>query len=172
MSEAIIDIGFLDPKKFDFYQSAGFLGLKYDGKEYKRVSVRRALPHQMPEEFLSVCDHEQKEIGIIRNLKDLPKEQASLVREELLHRYFCPEVQQVVTVNDKMGYVYMEVLLLSSINNESYSKSFAVKDVSKNIRKLNDEQLIIFDVDGNRYLVPRLSKLDAKSVRLLEPYVF
>ncbi len=167
-----MNIDFMEVEKLEFYRNTGFLGLRYDGNDYKRIAIRRVLPHQMPEEYLSVCDHEQKEIGIIKSLAQLSGEQAALVRDELVHRYFCPEVKEVLTVNDKMGYVYMEVSLLSELNGETYKKSFAVKDVSKNIRKVSDEELFIFDVDGNRYIVKVLSKLDKKSIRLLEPYLF
>jgi hypothetical protein len=37
---------------------------------------------------------------------------------------------------------------------------------------LKNEKLIIFDVDGNRYIIPSLDGLDKKSLKRLEPYLF
>lgn len=162
-----IDIGILDISKAEFYHSSGgFTGLRYGDEDYKRVSLRRVLPVGKPLDFISVADVENKEIGILRSIEELSSEQSQLVLEELDRRYYCPNVKEIKSIHDKLGYVYMELCL------GEYTKSCAVKDVNKNIRLLDDDQLIIFDVDGNRYIVPSLSKLNKKSLRRLEPYMF
>lgn len=166
-----IDIGFLDINKAEFFMTpGGFVGLKYDGKEYRRVSLRRALPVVRPFEYISVADHEDKEIGIIKNVEELSEGQRKIVIDELNRRYFCPEILEVRSVKDKLGYVYFELVL--KVGGQVYNKNCAVKDVSKNIRMLDEKRLIIFDVDGNRYIVNSLSDLDAGSLRRLEPYLF
>jgi len=49
-----IDIGFLDPKKAEFYVTAGgFTGLRYEGNDYKRITLRRAFPIGKPSEYMS-----------------------------------------------------------------------------------------------------------------------
>jgi hypothetical protein len=55
---------------------------------------------------------------------------------------------------------------------EKHERSAAINDVNKNIRMIGANRLIIFDVDGNRYIVNALDKLDGKSLRRLEPYMF
>ena len=79
-------------------------------------------------------------------------------------------IVEIKSVKDKLGYVYMEVTIRGE--GRTYDLNCAVKDVNKNIRMLDEDRLIIFDVDGNRYLVESLSKLDPKSVKRLEPYLF
>ncbi len=170
LSEAI-DIGFIDPEKAQFYMTpGGFLGLKYEEKDYKRVSLRRAMPIGKPFEYISVADHEDKEIGVIRAIDELPEEQRKVVVDELNKRYFCPEILEVKSVKDKLGYVYFELVLKAG--EQVYTKSCAVKDVSKNIRMLDEKRLFIFDVDGNRYIVNDLQSLNGRSLRRLEPYLF
>jgi len=170
LSEAI-DLGILDPEKAEFFETpGGFTGLRYDGTEYKRVSMRRAMPIAEPSSYISVADHENKEICVIRSLDDLSEENRRIVSQELDRRYYCPEVVSIESVKDKMGYVYMELRLTG--HGEEFSKSCAVKDVTKNIRMLDENSLIIFDVDGNRYIVPSLAGLDKKSLKRLEPYLF
>lgn len=170
LSEAI-DIGYLDVKTAEFYKTAGgFLGLKVQGEDYKRVSLRRALPMGRPGEYISVADADNKEIGVIRSVKELSDTQAALVNEELDRRYYSPAVKEIKSVKDKLGYVYMELLVGGP--DRAYERNCAVKDVNRNIRMISDDALIIFDVDGNRYVVSSLSKLDKKSLKRIEPYLF
>ena len=169
--ESAIDIGFLVPENATFYKTeGGFTGLKYADTDYKRIVLRRALPIGMPTEYISVADGENKEIAIIKSLLDLSDEQMSIVADELNKRYFCPEVYEIKSVKDKMGYVYMEMSIGTQAG--KFEKNCAVKDVSRNIRMLDDNRLLIFDVDGNRYIINSLAALDKKSIKRLEPYLF
>ncbi|MCL2462000.1 MAG: DUF1854 domain-containing protein [Defluviitaleaceae bacterium] len=166
-----VDIGWLDLAKAEFYAGAGgFTGLRYGGKDYKRVQLRRSMPVQYPSEFISVADHENKEIGLIRKLTDLSDGQLAIVSDELARRYYCPEIISVKSVRDKLGYVYIEMAV--SAGGGAHERSAAVNDVNKNIRLLDANRLIIFDVDGNRYIVNAIDKLDKKSLQRLEPYMF
>ena len=166
-----IDIGILDLSKAEFYKTpGGFTGLKYAGTDYKRIALRSALPVGNPMEYISVADKDNKEIGMIRSLSELSGDQYKIVTTELVNRYYSPTVYEVKSVKDKLGYVYLELLIGS--DDQRYTKSCAVKDVNKNIRMLDDDRLAIFDVDGNRYIIQSLAELDKKSLKRLEPYLF
>jgi hypothetical protein len=102
---------------------------------------------------------------------ELEAKQRTIVSDELDHRYYCPNILEIKSVKDKLGYVYAEFLLGEDRAN-SHTKSCALKDVSKNIRMLDDRKIIIFDVDGNRYIVNDVTKLDKHSRKRLEPYLF
>jgi hypothetical protein len=128
------------------------------------------MPLADPDSYISVADHENKEICVIRSLSDLTGGQLRIVRDELDRRYYCPEIRMIKSVKDKMGYVYLELVL--SGQGGDFDKNCAVKDVNKNIRLVDEDRLIIFDVDGNRYIVQSLAALDKKSVKKLEPYLF
>lgn len=163
----ITDIGILDPKETKFFVSDnGFVGLNYMDKEYIRVVLSRTLPFKMPEEYISVSDIESKEIGILRNIDNLSVEQALIVRNELEKRYYCPVVLEIISVKEKMGYVYFDIRI------QGGTRTFAVKDVSRNIRQLEKGSIIIFDVDGNRFLISDYSDLDAKSRKRIDSYLF
>lgn len=170
LSQAV-DIGWLDLDKAEFYEgTGGFTGLRYGDKEYKRIQLRRAMPDRYPSEYISVADHENNEIGMIKALTDLRGPQLGIVSNELDRRYYCPEIIEVKSVRDKLGYVYMEMDVFAG--GERHERSAAVNDVNKNIRMIGANRLIIFDVDGNRFIINALDKLDGKSLRRLEPYMF
>ena len=167
-----LDIGIMDMGKAEFYATeGGFTGLKYGGAEYKHITLRRILPIGMPMEYISVADHENKEIGIIRSVEALNDDQLKIVAKELDNRYYSPLITEIISVRDKLGYVYIEMKLKNKSGNISV-KSCAVKDVNRNIRMLGENSLIIFDVDGNRYLVEDILAMDKNSVKKLDPYLF
>jgi hypothetical protein len=170
--ENTIDLGILDIKEAEFYSgSGGFAGLKYKGEDHSHVILRRIMPMQQPFNYISVADHDNKEIGILKAVEDLPENQREIVITELDNRYYSPEVLEVVSVQDKLGYVYME-LRLKNKKGVEYKKNCAIKDVSRNIRMLSETSVIIFDVDGNRYIVDDLKRLSRQSLRKLDAYLF
>ncbi|MCL1861998.1 MAG: DUF1854 domain-containing protein [Defluviitaleaceae bacterium] len=166
------DLGILEIKEAEFYSdSGGFAGLKYKGEDHAHVILRRIMPLRHPFEYISVADHDNKEIGILKNVDDLPSSQREIVKNELDNRYYSPEVLDVVSVQDKLGYVYLE-LRLKNKKGVEYKKNCAIKDVSRNIRMLSDTSVIIFDVDGNRYIVEDVKRLSRQSLRKLDAYLF
>jgi hypothetical protein len=166
------DIGIMDMEKAEFYVTAGgFTGLKYGGADYKHITLRRILPIGKPMEYISVADHENKEIGIIRSVEALKGDQLKIVVNELDNRYYSPLIAGIISVSDKLGYVYIEMKLKNKSGSIS-TKSCAVKDVNRNIRMLGDNSLIIFDVDGNRYIIEDIMAMDKNSVKKLDPYLF
>ena len=166
------DLGILDIKQAQIYATAGgFVGLKYKGEDHKHVTLRRIMPLEMPMEYISIADTENKEIAILRKISDLPQDQQDIVVKELDSRYYAPEVLDVLSIQDKLGYVYMEMQLRNKQGKE-YKKNCAVKDVSRNIRMTSPTSVIIFDVDGNRYVISHVEQLNKASMRKLDAYLF
>ena len=167
-----LDLGIMDVKEAEFYATeGGFAGLKYKGEDYKHVILRRIMPMEEPTRYISVADNENKEIAILRSIDELPEAQRKVVVDDLDNRYYSPEILDVISVQDKLGYVYIE-MKLKNMRGVEYTKNCAIRDVSRNIRMLGDTSFIIFDVDGNRYLAPDVTKLSRASMRKLDVYLF
>ena len=167
-----MDLGILDVKECTFYTAdGGFLGLKHKGEDYRHIVLRRIMPIEYPMEYISVADHENKEVGIVRRVGDLSSEQKALVETELDNRYYTPQVLEVLDVQDKLGYVYM-TMKLKNKQGRVYDKSCAIKDVSRNIRTLPNDSVLIFDVDGNRYTIPVIKDMNKTSLKKLDAYLF
>ncbi|MCL1885042.1 MAG: DUF1854 domain-containing protein [Defluviitaleaceae bacterium] len=171
-----MDLGILDIRDAEFYSgSGGFAGLRYKGEDHHHIVLRRIMPMKHPFHYISVATaadgNDYKEIGILKAVEELPENQREVVITELDNRYYSPEVLEVVSVQDKLGYVYMEIRLKNKKGVE-YKKNCAIKDVSRNIRMLSDTSVIIFDVDGNRYIIEDLKRLSRQSLRKLDAYLF
>ena len=167
MSDNKLSITFLEPDicKFSFNQN-GFLVLSVDGESKGRVKLIRSYPYSLTDEYICVYDIEDNEIGIIRDLKELDKESLDAANKELQNRYYCPTVTSVKSIKERMGHFYFDVVI------DGTDKSFTVRDLTRNLRSANENTLLIFDVDGNRYIIPDQEKIEQKSRRLLEPYLY
>ena len=166
------DLGFLDIKEAAFFSTeGGFTGLRYKGEEYKHIVLRRTMPIKEPMKYISVADHENKEIAIIASVDELPEKDKEIVMRELDNRYYSPEIIDIISVQDKLGYVYISMRLKNKQGKE-YDKSCAIKDVTRNIRMIGDNSVIIFDVDGNRYVSSDLKNMNKASLRRLDSYLF
>ena len=139
--------------------------MRLKGTEYNRVILTRALPLALPDSYICVTDVERKELGIIEHIDDFPEDQQLLISKELSQRYFCPDITAITAIKEKMGHFYFDVKI------GDYSMSFTIRDLSKNIR-CADNQIILTDVDGNRFLISDINRIDKKSRRKLEPYLY
>ncbi len=157
---------FVSPENCIFFESDfGFLGVKLNGKEYPRVILTRALPLTNPDAFICISDVEKNEIGIIEQTLDFPEEQQIFINKELSLRYFCPSIDEIIRIKEKMGHFYFDVKI------GDQEKSFTVRDISKNVRQLG-KSVTITDMDANRFLIPDISTIPSKSRRILEPYLY
>lgn len=167
----ISTVNYLNDNEIQFIKTeGGFLTLKVNDTEYKRVMLQRAFPLSMPAEYISVRevrpDREPgDEIGIIKSLASLSECNRSLAEEELITRYFTPEITKITKLKDERGFVYLEAETTSG------ARKITAANNSSSFIKLSAVRLLIVDVDGNRFDIPDMSKLDKKSLRNLEVVV-
>lgn len=162
-----LSIEFLSPESCDFsFNENGFLIFTYKGENKGRVKLIRTYPYTLEDEYICVHDLNDKEFGIVRNLNDLDDNSAECAKKELKNRYYCPTVATVKSVKERMGNFYFETII------DNKKKNFTVRDITKNLRFAGEKSLLIFDVDGNRYIIPDFEKIEEKSKRLLEPYLY
>ncbi len=161
----------LDCSKLDFYRDdAGFISLKYEGTEYFNVRLTRLMPFYSATTYISVAyDNEEKEfkeIGVIKDMKELSDEQYKLVDEYLEYKYFMPEITKVYSIKDNSrGFIFVD------IDTTAGRKTICIRDWYSNFRMLSDKYLYANDVDGNKYCCNDINKLDKKSLAVLEIYI-
>ena len=118
---------FLSPADCVFSESAnGFLQAEIRGETHRRVILTRALPLTTPDHYICVSDADKKEFGILHDVRDFSESQQALIRKELELRYYCPSIERIDSVKEKMGNFYFDVIIGGK------KKAFTVKDISKN----------------------------------------
>ncbi len=162
-----LSIKFLNPKECLFsFNGKGFLVFTLNGEEKGRVKLIRTYPYKLKSEYICVHDLEDNELGIIRDLSELEEKSKENAEKELENRYYCPTVTSVKSIKERMGHFYFETVI------DGKDKSFTVRDITRNLRFASEDTLLIFDMDGNRYIIPDFEAIEPKSRRLLEPYLY
>lgn len=161
-----LETEYVRPDGCSFFRSGEcFLGMKLGDAEYRRVILTRAMPLNLPDKYICITDIEKNELGIIENISDFPDGEQELIRSELSQRYFCPNVTDIISIKEKMGHFYFDVMI------GEYKRSFTIKDLAKNIR-CSEDSVTLTDVDGNRFVIDDIKKINRKSRRKLEPYLY
>ena len=151
--------------RFSFNKN-NFLTMTLCGEPKGRVKLIRAYPYSLKEEYICIHDLDDNEIGIIKTLAELDNDSREACIKELQDRYYCPTVTHVKSIKERMGHFYFETVI------DGKEKKFTVRDITRNLRYAYDSTLLIFDMDGNRYVIPEFEKIEEKSKRLLEPYLY
>lgn len=136
-----------------------------DWQDLGRVYFHRMFPFDAPNEFVSVLDKDGNEYGVIRTLTDFSGEDAEIINEYLARKYLCPEIEKVLSLKEKLGYSYWEVIT------DKGKMSFSMHDTYRNIARVSDTRLVLTDVDGNRFSIKDVLALDSKSYRKIELYL-
>lgn len=150
-------------------EKSGFLTAEYDGKTYHRVDPTRLIPFRSKTTYISLSyeneEKEFREIGVIKDMAELEREQFELLDKFLEYKYYMPEITKVYSIRDNMrGAIFVKV------DTTSGSKTICVHDWYQNFRMLSDTYLYVNDADGNKYFCKDISKLDRKSLSVLEMF--
>ncbi|BCN30648.1 DUF1854 domain-containing protein [Anaeromicropila herbilytica] len=149
---------------------SGFLSLEFEKKKYEKVILTRLIPFYSKNTYISVSyEDEEKnfhEIGVIKDTKDLIKEQRKMIEDYLEFKYYMPKITKVHSIKDNnRGYIFV------TVNTTSGEKTLAIRDWYSNFKMLNDKMLYVVDADGNKYYAPDIYELDRKSLQCIEMFV-
>lgn len=134
-------------------------------KTYDRIFLHRAFPFDYPYAYISVLDMDSKELGLIQNLDALDKDVSEMLRAELDRKYYTPVIRQILSVKDKFGFSYWKVIT------DEGELTFTMRDTFSNLLKVGGGRIFVNDIDGNRYEIPDLEKLDRKSFKKIELFL-
>ena len=154
-----------------FIDKDGLLALKIraeengEEKEYGRVFLHRMFPFEETERYLSVLDEEQKELGIITDLSLFGDDEREILRRELKRKYYIKKIVTIDRLKDRYGFTYWDVTTPEG------KASFTLQDTQRSILKMNEDRLMIIDIDGNRYEIPSIERLDRASYKKIELYL-
>lgn len=156
---------FIDTKKAQFETlESGFLKLNLEGKVYDKVTLTRLLPYSQEESYITVIQG-QEEIGIIKDLSTLEKQQYNKVIAHLNYKYYIPEITKINSVKEKMGFLYID------LETTGGQKEICIADFVSNIRIIKENLLSITDVEGNKYRMSNIGALDKESRQKIDVFL-
>ncbi len=170
VNDSAVKIIKLDKSNASFTMKNKFLSLTLnDGgeiKEYPKVILHRAFPHELLWEYISVIGEESREIGLIYNIEDFEEPVLSMLKTELERKYYSPVIVEITGLKERYGFSYW-----TAISKEGKKLTFTMQDTFRNIIHTGEDSLILSDVDGNRFTIESVVALDRKSYRKIELYL-
>ncbi len=145
----------------------GFVSLEFDGKKWDRVQVIRLFPFTDPNKYISIrtVEERSKEIGVIKDMKDVSKDTGKMLEEQLNLHYFTPIIQKVIDIKDEYGYAYFHVMT------DRGECRFTINMGGNAVVRLTDSRLLITDLDENRFEIPDVFQLSQKEQRKLDLFL-
>lgn len=157
-------ITYLSGAEVTLTQDAGevFLSCMIAGEAHPNVHLIRAFPLSSPTEFISIRDHEHKELGIIESLDNLDAASRKVADEELSRRYFTPSITKINSLKNEASMWKFDVETTRG------HSDFYVRNWRDNAHELTPGRWQITSVDGGRYEILNLDHLDERSQILIE----
>jgi hypothetical protein len=162
--EEVRDILAVDVSKLRVFRDArGLVRATIEGdRSYLKAKLSRAFPLSRPGQYIGVADAHDKQFAIIRDLDDLDPESKRVIQDELARRYFTALIQRVLDVSELFGVVRWKVMTNRG------PREFIVRGMGESVFEMEGGHLLVVDVDGNRFELPRLDELDRQSRALVE----
>ncbi len=161
------ELNILDPKKVQIRKD-GFnkVKLKIEGdREYPEVKPIMGFPLTDPDQFISFVEMKDgkndKEIGIVEDIKKIDSKSRKVLKEELKKEYFMPRITKINRMKETHGVMKFDV------ETDKGPRDFETR-FKEDIRKLPGCCVVIKDADGNRYEIKDYRKLDQRSISLID----
>lgn len=132
-----------------------------DGTTHTNVEAVRSFPLTDSNKYITLLDSEGEEIGIVRDIKQLPRESAETLLSELQKRYFMPKITKIYELDGEFGVTRWVV----ETNRGPVTFSMRTR---YDVVSLENGRVLIKDADGNRYEIENYHGLDPESIVLLE----
>ena len=136
-----------------------------DGQPLGPLTVQRAFPISMGDEFLSLKDGDTSEVGVIRRLAELDDHSRVAIDSHLEWAYFASTITAIHSIEIAYHVPHWDV------ETDRGRRVFELHSSRRDIRVLSGGRVLIRDADGNLYEIPDVRRLDAASHAIVEDYI-
>jgi Domain of unknown function (DUF1854) len=141
-----------------FYQPKERLRLTVgEEKSYLTVKPAWAAPISRPKAYLALLDGKGEEIAMLPDPRALPADSWAAVQRELRQRNLTARVTAVAHARQEFGATYW------TVETDRGGREFVTQNLQENALWFSDTHLVLMDVDGNRFEIPDVAALDARS---------
>ncbi|MFO7870673.1 MAG: DUF1854 domain-containing protein [Kiritimatiellia bacterium] len=160
------ELALIDGTKVRFEKTGeGDIVLRRDGESVTVADMAPAFPVTHHYRWIVLRDGEGNEIGVLDNVGKLPAPSRRIVGSETEKHYFMPKITDIGSISEELGVVNVEA------QTNRGQRTFQIRNVRQNVRKVGGARLIIRDVDGNRYEIPDWTSLPGSVTARLREYL-
>ena len=137
-----------------------------DGTVHENLEPRRLFPFTNPNMYITLLDKDERELGFVRDLKELDDASVKALEDCFAEYYLIPRITRILLCEEKFGSIKWEV------ETDRGSIAFRIRSRHSDIKKLyGTNRIIVRDTNDNRYEIPDYTKLDAHSLHMLFSYL-
>jgi hypothetical protein len=126
----------------------------------KAVRPVRCFPWSRPGAYVSLRDDEDQEVAFVQDPADLDPESQRVLQEELAQAGFVLHIRRILSVREELE------IRIWRVETQEGPRTFQTSR-DEWPRALAEGSLLLRDVAGDLYLIPRAAALDASSRRVL-----
>jgi len=141
---------------------AAHLRVILDDRCVPSAVFKRVFPLSIPTDYLSIQASNGEEIAILKDLEAVDPESREMIEQELDRRYFTPGIQRIDLVRAEAGMWHFQVAT------QRGAADFYVRNWRDSAQEIAPGRWQIHSVDGARFEIVNLEKLDERSRRLLD----
>ena len=137
-----------------------------DGTVHEGLEPRRLFPFSNASAYITLLDKKEREVAMVRDMKDLDRDSARAL-EECFHEYYMiPKITRVIACEDRFG------VLKWTVETDRGVVNFQIRNRHSDIKHLHGTtRVVIRDSNDNRYEIPDYTAMDKHSEHLLFSYL-
>ena len=135
-----------------------------DGTVFQNVEPRCLFPSSNGRKFITLLDENGTEQAVIRDLDNLPKDQRQVIENCLTEYYLIPHIVKILNTTEKFGLITLDT------ETDRGPARIEIRNLLYGFKQVGN-RLLLRDSNDNRYEIPDLRQLDAKSRHLLDNYI-
>ncbi len=153
--------GAVDPARVRLFRGPhGVLRCTIEGqKTVLRAKVVRVFPLSHSQRWINVLDGKNKEVCLIEDPDLLDPESRRLAAEAIKDHYRIPVIRHINAIKNEYRTMYWDV------ETDHGRREFVMKWATDTILWLNEDEVMLVDIDTNRFRIQNVSLLDAHSLR-------
>jgi hypothetical protein len=133
----------------------------HDQKTVLRAKVVRAFPISAETHWVNVLDAKNKEVCLIEDPTQLDPDSLKLVEEELGRFYRVANIERINSIKQEYRTMFWNVLT------DRGPRDFVVKWNADTVQWRAANELLLVDIDTNRFRIPDVTQLDKQSLKHL-----
>ncbi|MGH2368464.1 MAG: DUF1854 domain-containing protein [Chloroflexota bacterium] len=156
--------GALDPARVRLFRGPrGVLRCTVEGeKSVLRAKVVRVFPLSSESRWVNILDGGNKEVCLIEDPDALDAESRRLVYEEIEAHYRVADITHIRSIRNEYRTMYWDV------ETDLGRREFVLKWATDTILWLSPNELMLVDIDTNRFRIPDVTRLDPHSRKQFE----
>ena len=133
----------------------------YNGEKIDGLQQRRLFPVSGLTRYIALMDEEGEAVCIIRDLNNLFPESKTAVSGALDEYYMIPKISKVLDWKPRHG------CHIWTVETNHGPVEIEISDSTNQVKRLYNDRVLIKDSSDNRYEIPNLNDLDARSQKMI-----